>query len=112
MRDGRADWTAAALAANANLFLDDFLTFDVSKPITDASRLEIEKRTIAICPSVAVSAAEHCSFDRFIAPNRDGRLSGCVPVMSAQALVAGCQDSAGLLLLGCVASIRDPRAVR
>ncbi len=46
MRDGRADWTPAAMAANANVFLDDFLLFDVSKPITDASHLEIEKSTI------------------------------------------------------------------
>jgi hypothetical protein len=46
MRDGKADWTPAALAANANVFLDDFLLFDVSKTITDASHLEIEKSTI------------------------------------------------------------------
>jgi hypothetical protein len=46
MRDGKADWTPAALAANANVFLDDFLIFDVSKPITDESHLEIEKSTI------------------------------------------------------------------
>ena len=46
MRDGTADWTPAALAANVNVFLDDFLLFDVAKPITDASHLEIEKSTI------------------------------------------------------------------
>src|SRR5215468_4255886 len=46
MRDGRADWTPEALAANANVFLDDFLLFDVAKPITDKSHLEIEKSTI------------------------------------------------------------------
>ena len=46
MKDGKADWTPAALAANANVFLDDFLLFDVTKPITDASHLEIEKSTI------------------------------------------------------------------
>ena len=46
MRDGRADWTPEALAANANVFLDDFLVFDVSKPITDQSHLEIEKSTL------------------------------------------------------------------
>jgi hypothetical protein len=46
MRDGKADWSPAALAANANVFLDDFLLFDVSKPITDESHLEIEKSTI------------------------------------------------------------------
>jgi len=46
MRDGRADWTQEALAVNANVFLDDFLLFDVAKPITDESHLEIEKSTI------------------------------------------------------------------
>ena len=45
-RDGRADWAPAALVASANVFLDDFLLFDVSKPITDASFLEIEKSTL------------------------------------------------------------------
>ena len=44
--DGKADWTPEALAANANVFLDDFLLFDVAKPITDQSHLEIEKSTI------------------------------------------------------------------
>src|SRR5262249_13979901 len=47
MMDGKADWTPEALAANANVFLDDFLVFDVAKPITDDSHLEIEKTTIA-----------------------------------------------------------------
>ena len=47
MRDGAADWTPAALAANVNVFLDDFLLFDVAKPITDTSHLEIEKSTIS-----------------------------------------------------------------
>jgi hypothetical protein len=46
MRDGKADWTAEALAANANVFLDDFLLFDLAKPITDQSHLEIEKTTL------------------------------------------------------------------
>jgi hypothetical protein len=46
MLDGKADWTPEALAANANVFLDDFLVFDVTKPITDESHLEIEKSTI------------------------------------------------------------------
>ena len=46
MHDGKQDWTAAALAANANMFLDDFLLFDVAKPITDTSHLEIEKSTL------------------------------------------------------------------
>src|SRR5499427_748212 len=46
MRDGKADWTPEGLAANAKVFLDDFLLFDVAKPITDESHLEIEKSTI------------------------------------------------------------------
>ena len=46
MSDGKPDWTLDALAANANVFLDDFLLFDVAKPITDESHLEIEKSTI------------------------------------------------------------------
>jgi hypothetical protein len=46
MRDGTADWTDEALAANANVFLDDFLLFDITKPITDQSHLEIEKSTL------------------------------------------------------------------
>jgi Domain of unknown function (DUF4331) len=44
--DGNADWTPDTLAANANVFLDDFLLFDVAKPITDQSHLEIEKSTL------------------------------------------------------------------
>lgn len=46
MHDGRQDWTPAALAANANMFLEDYLLFDVAKPITDTSHLEIEKSTL------------------------------------------------------------------
>jgi len=46
MRDGKADWTPLALAANASMFLDDFLLFDVTKPITDTSHLEIEKSAL------------------------------------------------------------------
>ena len=46
MRDGKQDWTPSALAANANMFLDDFMLFDVAKPITDASHLEIERSTL------------------------------------------------------------------
>jgi len=46
MRDGKADWTPETLAANANVFLDDFLLLDVAKPITDQSHLEIEKSTL------------------------------------------------------------------
>jgi hypothetical protein len=44
--DGKSDWTPEALAANANVFLDDFLLVDVAKPITDQSHLEIEKSTL------------------------------------------------------------------
>ena len=46
MRDGKANWTPAALAASANVFLDDFMLFDVAKPMTDQSHLEIEKSTL------------------------------------------------------------------
>ena len=46
MRDGKQDWTPSALAADANMFLDDYLLFDVAKPITDTSHLEIEKSTL------------------------------------------------------------------
>jgi hypothetical protein len=50
LMDGTADWTPETLAANANVFLDDFLLFDVAKPITDDSHLEIEKSTIGDRP--------------------------------------------------------------
>jgi hypothetical protein len=46
MRDGKQDWTPSALAANAQMFVDDFMLFDVAKPITDTSHLEIEKSTL------------------------------------------------------------------
>jgi Polyketide cyclase / dehydrase and lipid transport/Domain of unknown function (DUF4331) len=46
MRDGKADWTPEEIAAAANVYLDDFMLFDVSKPITDDSYLEIEKSTL------------------------------------------------------------------
>jgi hypothetical protein len=46
IRDGKQDWTPSALAANANMFLDDYMLFDVAKPITDTSHLEIEKSTL------------------------------------------------------------------
>jgi hypothetical protein len=46
MRDGKQDWAPSALDANANMFVDDFLLFDVAKPITDTSHLEIERSTI------------------------------------------------------------------
>ncbi|KGT79548.1 hypothetical protein MA20_11775 [Bradyrhizobium japonicum] len=45
--DGKADWTPETIAATANVFLDDFLLFDVAKPITDQSHLEIEKSTLS-----------------------------------------------------------------
>jgi len=46
MRDGKADWTPAQLNAAVNIYLDDFLLFDVSKPINDTSYFEIEKSTL------------------------------------------------------------------
>ena len=46
MRDGNADWTPSTLAASANVYLDDFLLFDVSKPMSDTSFFEIEKSTL------------------------------------------------------------------
>ncbi len=46
MRDGKADWSPAALDAAANIYLDDFLLFDVSKPMSDTSFFEIEKSTL------------------------------------------------------------------
>ncbi len=46
MRDGKADWSPDALEAVTNVYLDDFLLFDVSKPISDTSFFEIEKSTL------------------------------------------------------------------
>jgi hypothetical protein len=46
LRDGTVDWSPAQLAASANVFLDDFLLIDVTKPTTDTSYLEIEKSTL------------------------------------------------------------------
>jgi Polyketide cyclase / dehydrase and lipid transport/Domain of unknown function (DUF4331) len=46
MSDGKADWTPETIAAAANVYLDDFLLFDVTKPFSDDSYLEIEKSTI------------------------------------------------------------------
>jgi hypothetical protein len=46
MRDGKADWSSGALHAAANVYLDDFLLFDVSKPMSDTSFFEIEKSTL------------------------------------------------------------------
>lgn len=46
MRDGKQDWTAAAVAASANVFLDDFMLIDVAKETTDTSFMEIERSTL------------------------------------------------------------------
>jgi hypothetical protein len=46
-RDGETNWDPALLNAHINVRLDDFLVFDISKPITNDSHLEIEKSTIA-----------------------------------------------------------------
>jgi hypothetical protein len=46
MRDGKADWTPPDMSAVINVYLDDFLLFDVSKPMSDTSFLEIEKSTL------------------------------------------------------------------
>ncbi len=45
-RDGKTDWTPAGIAAAANVYLDDFLLFDVTKPFSDTSFFEIEKSTL------------------------------------------------------------------
>lgn len=42
----KIDWEPAALAANVNVFLADFLLIDVARPTTDQSHLEIEKSTV------------------------------------------------------------------
>lgn len=44
--DGKVDWDPAALAANVNVFLEDYLLIDVAKPVTDLSHLEIERSTV------------------------------------------------------------------
>src|SRR6516162_4206892 len=46
IRDGQRDSTPSAVAAHANVRLDDYLLFDVAKPITDLSHLEIERSTL------------------------------------------------------------------
>jgi hypothetical protein len=46
MLDDKADWTPEGIAAAANVYLDDFLLFDVSKPTSDTSFFEIEKSTL------------------------------------------------------------------
>jgi hypothetical protein len=45
-RNGKADWSETALAANAEVLLNDWMLFDVTKPISDDSFLEIEKSTL------------------------------------------------------------------
>ena len=46
MRNGKQDWTPSALAAHAEVRVDDYLLFDVAKPITDDSHLEIERSVL------------------------------------------------------------------
>lgn len=46
-RDGVINWDPALLDAHANVRINDFLVFDLSKPITNKSHLEIEQSTIA-----------------------------------------------------------------
>ena len=46
LSDGKADWSPAAIHAAASVYLDDFLLFDVSKPMSDTSFFEIEKSTL------------------------------------------------------------------
>ena len=57
MRDGKQDWTPSALAANANMFLDDFMLFDVAKPITDTSHLEMRRARSTDSPIRLVAGA-------------------------------------------------------
>jgi hypothetical protein len=45
-RDGKRDWTPAQINAAANVYLDDFMLFDVSKPTSDDAFFEIEKSTL------------------------------------------------------------------
>ena len=42
----KQDWTPSALAAHAEVRVDDYLLFDVAKPITDDSHLEIERSVL------------------------------------------------------------------
>jgi hypothetical protein len=46
MKDGKRDWSDDDLNANVNIFLNDFILIDTSKPTTDTSHLEIEKSLI------------------------------------------------------------------
>ncbi|HME81452.1 MAG TPA: DUF4331 family protein [Candidatus Eremiobacteraceae bacterium] len=46
-RDGKVDWTPAAMSSCADAFLEDYILFDVTKPTSDVSFLEIEKSTLS-----------------------------------------------------------------
>ena len=46
-RDDDIQWSPELLEAHINVRMNDFLVFDVSKPITNQSHLEIEQSTIA-----------------------------------------------------------------
>lgn len=50
MQDNKADWTPDGIKAAANVYLDDFLLFDVAKPMSDESFFEIEKSTLRSKP--------------------------------------------------------------
>lgn len=45
-KDQSIEWDAASLEAHVRVRLNDFLTIDVAKPISDKSHLEIEKSTL------------------------------------------------------------------
>ncbi len=45
-KDQNIEWDPASLQAHVNVRLNDFLTFDVAKPMSDKSHLEIEKSTL------------------------------------------------------------------
>jgi hypothetical protein len=47
MADGKADWSQESIDVAASVLLDDFLLFDITRPITDQSHLEIEKSTMS-----------------------------------------------------------------
>src|SRR5215471_8393400 len=54
MRDGNADWTPDTLAANANVFLDDFLLFDFATPNTEL-QIVAESVELAAAPDTVWS---------------------------------------------------------
>ncbi len=45
-KDQNIEWDAASLEAHVRVRLNDFLTIDVAKPMSDKSHLEIEKSTL------------------------------------------------------------------